>query len=200
MKPVLLSLVFALLLPLISVSQPVQGSKEISLQGYVTSRDISVKEKGSSSSDSYSDDMTIGSLYLRMGYFITDNFSIDPELNWGFTDQTSPAFAFSLNGSFHAPLKENLFVFVTGGAGLSNSVPFFNVAVDRYTEKFDITMYNFGGGIKYYLTENLALRTEFRYQIYNFEEKEEAWGPYPGYTLETTIKNSSLLVGFSVLL
>lgn len=198
MKSVLLSLVFALLLPLISVAQPVQGSKEISLQGYVTSRDEKITEKGTPNSESY--DMTVGSLYLRMGYFITDNFSIDPELNWGFTDKTPPSFAFSLNGSFHAPLKENIFVFVTGGAGLSNSVPFLNVSVNRYTEKFDIAMYNFGGGIKYYLTENLALRTEFRYQVYSYEEKEEAWGPFPGYTLETTIKNSSLLVGFSVLL
>lgn len=200
MKSVLFALVSALVLPLISVAQPVTGSKEFSLQGNVSNRDISVKLKGGSSGESASDDLTVGSLYMRIGFFITDNFSIDPELNWGFTDQTPPSFAFSLNGSFHAPIKDDLFVFVTGGAGLSNSVPFLNVSVERFTKKFDIMMYNLGGGLKYYLTENFALKTEFKYQVYNYEEKVESWGYYSSYTLESTVKNSSLNVGFAVLL
>lgn len=198
MKTNLLPLLFALFLPLISVAQPVQGSKEISLQGFVSNQEYQAKVSAGGQSDSGSDDMTAGSLFMRVGFFVSDNISIDPELTWGFSDQAAPAFAFSLNGSFQAPVNEKLFVYVTGGAGISNAIPFANIIIGRATEKFDISMYNFGGGLKYYLTEQVALRTEFRYQVYKYEREESYYFGKAKY--EYTQKNNNLLIGFSFLL
>lgn len=199
MKSFLLLSLLTIFFPLLSVAQPDEGSKEISMQGFVSNQDYQTKISVGSQSFSGSDDMTAGSLYFRLGYFITSGFSIDPEVTWGFSDVASPSFAFSLNGSFQAPVNDMLFVFMTAGAGISNAIPFANITIGRAAEKLDIPMYNFGGGLKYYLNEIVALRTEFRYSVYNYEEKEN--DPYFGSTkYEYTQKNSNLLIGFSILL
>lgn len=168
MKSFFLTSLIVLLQPLLSVGQPSQGSVELSLQGYYSS----TKSTSDPSLGFYNptEDLSQGMIFLRAGYFLTDQFSLDPEITWNFSPSGmgTKSLALSLNGTFHTPVRENLFLFGTAGAGLSDKIP--NIWMYREKNKFDVLMFNAGFGLKYFVAEIIALRTEYRYQSYRFDE------------------------------
>jgi opacity protein-like surface antigen len=68
----------------------------------------------------------------------------------------------------------------------------------RTSNEFNVGCLNAGTGIKYFISKNVGIRVEYRYQKYS-DKNEESNGNYT-YENEYQIKLHSFLFGLSVLL
>ncbi len=155
-----------------------------------------------------SNDGQYGVIYTRFGYFLSDAISIEPELSLTVNDATAPVFVGALHASLHYLIEEKLGVFFSGGTGLGNSLPVGQTVVFKQTEDADVKTFIFGGGIKYYLTQDIAFRNELRYQIWNWKMEYEDYdydyetGRYMYFSksLDYSKKDLMFLMGFTVIL
>ncbi|MBN8704801.1 MAG: outer membrane beta-barrel protein [Bacteroidetes bacterium] len=183
-------------IPFFSFSQPVKGNTELSFQGNYSS----IKTTSDPSLGFYNpgENISQGMLFIRAGYFLTNQFSIDPELTWSFSSSASGtrSVALSLNGTFHMVVNTKFLLFGTAGAGLTDAIP--NTWMFRDKIKLDILMLNFGLGLKYFVSEDIALRTEYRNQAYSYDEHFSYFGRKTKTTFKTSVNN--FLLGFSIFL
>ena len=68
----------------------------------------------------------------------------------------------------------------------------------RMTDEFDVGCVNAGFGLKYYFTNNVGIRVEYRYQSYNSKIEEHFSNTV--YKNEITLNMHTVLFGFSILL
>ncbi|MDH7605232.1 MAG: outer membrane beta-barrel protein [Melioribacter sp.] len=158
---------------------------------------------GSVSSKSESGDYTYESearlyfnSFIRAGYFLHGGFEFEPEFYTFLTEGGKPSFVVSANIAYNQQIGETKFYpFLLIGYGLGNSYPFLTMTNSyiRMSDEFDVGCLNAGFGLKYFINNSIAIRTEFRYQRFHDEIK----GSF--YTQEHTIKINSLLIGFSIL-
>jgi len=114
---------------------------------------------------------------LRTGFFIFDSFQIEPELFVYLVEKNLPTYSvnanLAYNFSFH---KSNIKPFVLLGYGLGNSYPFLlsSGSLMRVKNEFDIGCINAGVGVKTLVSENVAIRIEYRYQRYDYKEEKKS--------------------------
>lgn len=178
-----------MMLAVTAIAQPEKGSVETTIMATLESYDIEVESENIVESQ-------FGILYSRIGYFITDSFSIEPEVSLTFTNTTSPSYAGALHAAFQKQTAEKIAFFASAGFGIGNSSLAGQTVVFRLTEKNDVTSMIFGGGIKYYINTNIALRNEFRYQISSWETESTFYST----KYEFSKKDMLFLMGFTVIL
>lgn len=194
----LLFFVSIIFLSNISYAQIENGRVEIS--GSLTLGSFSTSYK----SNDFSTE-TEGRLYLntsiKAGYFFLNGFELEPEIYTYFLEKGKPSFLISTNLAYNYHIENtNFYPFILIGYGIGNSLPFITTtnAYLRTSEDFDIGCINAGVGLKYFFTNNVGIRAEYRYQNYT-DKNEEHWDNHV-YNNEYKIKLNSLLFGLSVIL
>ena len=183
MKTVVCMLVLAMLFGgSVAFCQVEKGSWEMSLAatfGSVsTSRD---GDEGESTS--------LLSVAFRPGYYVIDGLSIEPELFWTAIESERPMFSLAANASYtFRPSDANVSPFLLAGYGIGNGIPTFQRLMFRASDEMDVSVLNLGGGVKYFLSKDIGLRAEYRYQRFHQEEGSS----------ETTANWHTILFGFSV--
>lgn len=105
---------------------------------------------------------------LRIGFFVYKGLEIEPELFLSIpTEQTEYTGILVMgNISYNFKGSKKLVPFILGGAGIGNGPQAFSVVSDS-DRKF--TAINFGAGIKWFVGDSAAIRTEYRFIKYSDE-------------------------------
>lgn len=184
----------------ISVSanaQPVERKKELTFSGTIVSSKTEEKIAG----ETQTNDQNYGILQCRLGFFITDAFAIEPEVSILVEDHFAPSLIGAVHGSYNTLIDEKVMVFIAPGVGIANSVPVKNSNSIKVTKGPEVFTFSVGGGFKYYLTTEIALRNELRYQVWNWENKTNPANSYSlSDQIQTTRKDLLFLMGFTVIL
>ena len=169
-------------------AQPREGKKlEMTLSGSY--------QNYSSGSESQSTGAFL--LSPRVGFFVVGGLEIEPEVIALFASGADPVY--NLNGllSYNFPAVGNAAPFVVIGYGIANTVPFFHVPLTKMD--FTVDVLNIGGGVKVFVTEDVALRLEYRYQGFSGQGSTVAYGFF-SYTEKVDMRIHTVEFGFSVLL
>ncbi|MEJ5351428.1 MAG: outer membrane beta-barrel protein [Melioribacteraceae bacterium] len=187
-------IILALLFSQISFAQ-IEGRRfEISSSGSLGTVS-SVSESGNYTYES--DAKFYFNAFIRAGYFLYGGFQFEPEFYTFLVEGEKPSFVVSGNIAYnHKIMDTKFYPFVLVGYGLGNSYPFLTAtnAFIRMSDKFDVTCLNAGFGLKYFFTNSVAVRTEYRYQRFH-DKLEDSYS-----NSEYTRKLNSLLIGFSILI
>lgn len=144
----------------IALAQVNKGDKELG----VAASWATTKEKGAS------DSLWGYHLALRLGYFLTQNFEIEPEIIFAKFKDLDAGYILSANLAYHFnPASKNVF-FVLGGIGISNTfiiLPLPNVLWFGGIEDESWMVFNGGAGIKAFMSKTWALRVEYRFQYFS---------------------------------
>lgn len=172
-----------------------KGSWELNLSGDMGSITNTTKIDGFFSEET-SSDYTYFQLHLIPGYYLTDGFSFEPELDFLFVEKEKPSYSLipMLSYTYLLPSNTHLAIYLRVGYGFTNSFSAFGILV-RQSDALDIGVINFGAGLKILATENFCIRTEINYR--RTSKKEES-NYFPDYT--NTLSNIRLLLGLSILL
>ncbi len=156
-----------------------KGASEVSVSaqfGQVNSRE-EYTYHGGSYSETYTDETksTFLMMALRYGIFVSQNFELAPEMNWTAIENWEPAFNIAANLEYNfAPLMtsetQRNVPFVLAGYGIGNAAPFYFAFYSRSSNKFDVPVLNLGAGLKTFVSDRVALRFEYRYQRYSWDE------------------------------
>lgn len=194
MKKSIISLVLFFALSTTLFSQIEKGTKELSLSGTFGSFSESVK------SPNYSRDEESTSyimLAFRPGFFITKSIELEPEIFLTAMENTEPSFSFSGNISYNFDIKEsNITPFILAGYGIGNSISILNSLFYRASEDLDVTNLNLGAGMKIFVSSQIAVKLEYRYQRFNYDRDYQSFFNQT-YITEYKINSHRLLVGFS---
>ena len=134
-------------------------------------------------------------LAFRPGYYITEEFMIEPEILWTAHEDLPPSFAISANLAYNINIPDkHITPFVLVGYGIGNGIPITHRLIYRSSDKLDINVLNLGAGLKIFVSEPIAIRIEYRYQSYSHEDSEDS------YTSESTTTYNTIMFGFSVFL
>jgi opacity protein-like surface antigen len=127
-------------------------------------------------------------LAIRPGYYVIQGFSIEPEILWTAIEGTEPAFSLAGNLSYTFDVPgSKIHPFILAGAGIGNSVPLFRTALFRSTDEMDVVLLNVGAGAKFFVSNDVAIRFEYRYQHYSYDETIYYYYYYsPQATTETS--------------
>ena len=111
---------------------------------------------------------TIYNVPLRLGFFAYKGIEIEPEVLLTIPEDGEDTGIHVLaNLSFNLKASDKTILFFLGGYGFGNSTPIYRIAWD---EGERITALNFGGGIKYLVSNSAAIRLEYRYTRYSDED------------------------------
>lgn len=133
----------------------------------------------------------------RLGYFLNKNFSIEPELQLFILESIEPGYFVNANALYHFESDSSKVIpFLLGGYGIGNRIPMFSTIVYSPTIKpVSINQFNFGTGLKIFLSEDFAIRTEYRFQLLKFTE--ESKGAIYSYQHKYTYYMHNVFVGVS---
>jgi len=139
---------------------------------------------------------TAFNLSARVGYFITKEFEIEPEIIFSTYEGEDPGFILSANFLYNVSLPEasKAVPFFLVGIGWSNSLHFFNQMNFGDVER-NYTILNLGLGSKFFLNGSAAMRFEYRFQRFYAEEKKTLY-----YTYDPSVSYHNLFFGMTVLL
>ncbi|NIM57726.1 MAG: outer membrane beta-barrel protein [Candidatus Aminicenantes bacterium] len=111
---------------------------------------------------------TIFNVPLRIGFFAYKGIEIEPELLLTIPeDGDGTGIHVLANVSYNLKASDKTILFLLGGYGFGNALPLNKMALDQDER---ITALNFGGGIKYLVSNSAAIRLEYRYTSYSDEE------------------------------
>jgi opacity protein-like surface antigen len=109
---------------------------------------------------------------LRFGYFLNNHFEIEPELQLLVLQSVDPFYSLNANIAYNIQVDSSrIKPFILIGYGIGNSVPFYGSLVnfDSIERELSVKQLNFGFGIKIFVSDNLAIRTEYRFQQYMYK-------------------------------
>lgn len=178
-----------------------KGGWELSLSGYLGMVKQSAEMSspyGSSKSEGEAQGYVL--LAVRPGYYITEGFMVEPEILWTAQEDYPPCFAFSGNLAYNFNIPNtHLTPFILAGYGIGNGIPITHRLIYRSSDKLDINVLNLGAGLKIFVSEQIAVRIEYRNQSYSYSYEYSDY--YMGsYTLERTTTYNTVMFGFSVFL
>jgi opacity protein-like surface antigen len=133
----------------------------------------------------------------RIGFFVMKGLEIEPELVFMAASGSDPVYVLNGNVSYNFIAGGKAVPFVLLGYGMANTVPLFGVPMFR--NDFSVGVFNIGAGVKGFLTEDIALRIEYRYQRYS-GHGETVTGGYYSYSPEVDMRIHTVQFGLSVLL
>lgn len=151
-------------------SQPKQGTWELSFSSQAGSMKESVKN--SYDPNRYtSEGRSFLSISVRPSYYLHSLFSVEPEILWTAMESHPPSFNLNGNVAYHRQIfSERFYGFALLGVGLGNTVPLYQRFGERTNNQFNILVLNAGLGGKYFVTENVAVRGEYRFQNYRWRK------------------------------
>jgi hypothetical protein len=192
----------ALAITVESAAQVTRGSWEMSLSATMGSVSSSTEYTYGGKTSTYeSEANTYLSLAIRPGFFVVDGLSIEPELLWTAIEGDQPAIAVLGGLSYTFAIPESpIAPFILVGYGIGNGIPIAQRLIGRTSSDFDVSTLNAGGGLKVFVSPNVAFRAEYRYQRYAWEETPSSYWPsgyVPGpFKYSTTYHN--IFIGISV--
>ena len=120
--------------------------------------------------------MWVLNLATRLGFFVTKNIEVEPEIQFTKYKEEDAGVFFSGNIAYNFSLTSQegrLVPFVLGGFGFSNATMIApNIPYTSWEDK-NWTVLNLGGGLKIFVPKPIALRLEYRFQN---------WFGNPNYT------------------
>ena len=163
----ILKVILVILFVLISgesvLSQIESGDKELSISASFMSR----------KSENADEAWTSFIVPVRVGFFVTQNLEIEPEILFSKFKDSDAGYIISGNLAYNfnpSDKQSKVVPFVFAGFGISNTIAFFpNVAWVGDEDEIR-TLINAGGGLKIFLSKPIALRLEYRFQ--NFMNNE----------------------------
>lgn len=191
---------FVLIILLANISNAQINERRVEISGSLTFGSFSTSYKSNTFSTE-ADGRVYLNTSLKIGYFLVKGFEIEPEIYTYFAEKNKPSFLFNGNLAYNHRIEEtNFYPFILIGYGVGNSLPLITTinAYMRTSNEFNVGCLNAGTGIKYFISKNVGIRVEYRYQKYS-DKNEESNGNYT-YENEYQIKLHSFLFGLSVLL
>ena len=171
------------------LAQPDSGKTiELSLSGSFQSYSMS----GSSSSS------TAILLSPRIGFLVVQGLEIEPELSILLPSAGDAAYVLNGNICYNFDLTGKARPFVLAGYGISNAVPVFNIPMFQ-TSKSTLGVLNIGLGMKVFITPDVALRCEYRFQEFTGEESF-GYGDIYNFTSKIDTRIHTVEFGFTILL
>lgn len=119
---------------------------------------------------------TLINVPIRLGFFVFKGLEIEPELFLTIPEGEDLGYLLLANISYNFKVSAKFIPFILAGGGYGNSEQSFSVVYDYDT---DILAVNFGGGIKYLVSNSAAIRMDYRFTKYFAE----------GYWLDRTDNN-----------
>ncbi len=148
-----------------------KGKFEFSIATYLNIDRIKTKYDGEEF-DPYT--ITTLSVPVRLGYFLTNNIELEPEIVHTYVKYSEEDYSYSqtsslllANVAYNFKTASKVMPFVIGGAGLAR------VSYDETGEEGESHSsfaWNAGGGIKWFATNSVALRIEYRFMHFAFKE------------------------------
>jgi len=171
-----------------SPAQPREGkNKELSLSGGYQNF-----SSGSSSGSS--------SAFLvspRLGFFVVKGLELEPEALLMLSSGSDAVYVINANVSYNFISLNKSVPFLLIGYGRANTVPFFSVPLGQ--TGFGVGVVNLGTGVKIYLSEDIALRLEYRFQKFYGEGETTSYGSF-SYTEKVDTRIHMVQFGLSALL
>ena len=132
----------------------------------------------------------------RLGYRLAEGFEIEPEATLMAAKGSSPVYILNGNVSYNFTSSGKAVPFLLIGYGAANEVPFLQLPSLRTGSWIGVL--NVGAGVKGYLSKDVALRLEYRYQQFSGMAQENL----ADYSSQAKINHeiNTLQFGFSVLL
>ena len=132
----------------------------------------------------------------RLGFQLAKGFEIEPEATLMAAKRLNPVYMLNGNVSYNFITSTKAVPFLLIGYGTANEIPFLQLPSVRTGSWIGVL--NIGGGVKGYLSNDVALRVEYRYQKFS-GQAQEILGNL-SYLETTNHEITTLQFGFSVLL
>lgn len=182
MKNAIMILTAIILLSSTQFAQYKKGKWELGFIGSIGSTTQSSKSSGTSGSHDNSVDMDFFDISVLPGYYLFDGFSIEPEFGFTAIKDVKPSYNLIANLSYTLlfPNTSNAFFIKTGyGLGNAYALPMADELLVRFSDKFDVTILNLGGGVKISVGEKVYIRCEVNYRIQSWQrEYSYSYPPY----------------------
>jgi len=122
------------------------------------------------SAENSSETITSINIPARIGYFILNRIEIEPEINFNRVSGEGESLSSTLlmaNISYNLSTSPSLMPFVLAGVGINNTSNSNSIS-ESNTE----LAFNGGTGIKWFLSNRVAFRAEYRFLYYSSGEKD----------------------------
>ena len=110
----------------------------------------------------------------RVGVFVVGGLELEPEFTLLAASGSDPMYVVNANISYNFSTAGKSFPFILVGYGLSNTIPVFGLPMLNYG--FSAGVLNIGAGIKIYVTDDIAVRLEYRYQHFTGDGETQNYG------------------------
>ena len=111
---------------------------------------------------------------IRFGYLLNPNFEVEPELQILLLESIDPSYSINANLVYNIDIDSSrVKPFLLIGYGIGNTVPIYGslINIDAYEgNKLSVNQFNAGLGMKIFVTNNIAIRTEYRFQQYSYKK------------------------------
>lgn len=180
-----------------SRAQFVKGQSEISFLGSMGSNTSKQQNFGNGYSYSSSQTETYLSFGITYDYYVSNGFSLEPEVSMDVAERLSPAYFFLANISYtHMIPHSNVALFGLVGYGVTNGAesPVYDGALVRMTDKLNIGVFNAGVGSKFLASKSVVIRLELNYRSQSWKQSY-----YSGPGTDISMSNIGLFTGISFL-
>lgn len=133
----------------------------------------------------------------RLGFYVTEGLELEPEMLLMFGSGSEPVYVLNGNVSYNFVSEGKGVPFLLVGYGIANTIPFFNVPFT--STPFRVDVLNAGGGVKMFLTQDVAVRIEYRFQKFSGKGETVSYG-FVSFTREVDTRIHAVQFGLSVLL
>lgn len=141
-------------------AQTEEGDREFSIAASFMSRKIEDADEA----------WTVFNIPIRLGFLITQNIEIEPEVLFSKYKEEDAGYILSANLAYNfdpTDHGENLVPFVFAGFGYSNTIIYLHDFPWVGSDNDNWTVLNLGGGLKIFVAEPVAVRMEYRFQNFS---------------------------------
>jgi len=164
--------IFVLVVNIFANAQTNNKKYELSFSGTIGAFKSSLETSEAFSYTSESELMYYLISNIRFGYYLNRNFEIEPELQFALYEGADPSYSVNANILYNFDIDSSkIKPFLLVGYGLGNSVPFFNTLLGPRENSPSVNQLNAGLGTKIILDNSIAIRIEYRFQLYKSEEE-----------------------------
>ncbi len=131
----------------------------------------------------------------RVGFYIYKGLQFEPEaiVLLGSAD---PAYMLSGNLVYNFLNNVKTIPFLLAGYGIANTIPVYNIPI--YSAGSMTGVLNLGFGIKSFISDNIALRGEYRFQRFSGQQKTYSYYTYSTYSEKLTARIHSFQFGIVI--
>ena len=134
----------------------------------------------------------------RVGVFVFEGLELEPEITALFPSSSEPVYCLNGNVSYNFKIgMGNGVPFLLVGYGIANTVPVFNLPT--FKSDFSFGVLNLGAGIKAFLSNDIAIRVEYRYQNFTGQSTSSMFG-FTSFTQKVDARINTVQFGLSVFL